>query len=703
MNEVTRLEKATWIWCDHSEEVNQYAQFIQDFTVEGDKATLYIAADMNYAAFVNGQYVPGFAYSDYPECRSIDTLDISACLRPGVNRLCVVGYCQVSSSHTYREGRPGVRFGVYAGEEAVALSSTATLARRAPDYEDGPMEEISPQLSYTFHYDAKGEDGWRQPGYAPDGSWHPAVVALTQASLRPRPLRPLTLEDRHPVGVLAYGAFFEDPDQVGKSADFRMQYAALAFRGRVCTDDGPLTLPDAQGIDLQVNAGDGLYTILDLGEEVAGLFELDIDLPQAAEIHIGFGEHLDDLRVRTNADNCHFNAVYYAKAGRQTFTHYHKRLAGRYLQLNIYAPGVKLYYVGLRPTMYPLPPVPEFDCGDMLMNKIYKTAQNTLHLCMHEHYEDCPWREQSMYAMDTRVQMLCGYYAFGETDMPRESIRLMIDGAREDGFFEMCAPSTFHLTIPSFSLAMVGSVKEYVEHSGDTAFAAEVLPKLARSLQNFLPQITDSGLLMDFEQEDCWNFYEWNPGLDGRWNDRSPIGRYAAMQALFIMAVEQYLFLCEKTGIAPFADDLPAMVARVRAACQSLWSEEKQLFINCLEVDMPDSELVQALMICAGVATEAQRDILLDKLAHPDAHNLNKTTPSYSLFKYDALMSQPEKYAPFVRRNIAENWGAMLFKGATTFWETFRGPWETGAIGSLCHGWAAVPVYVYGRYRDYVL
>ena len=32
---------------------------------------------MSYAAFVNGHYVEGFAYSDFNDCRSVDMLDIS--------------------------------------------------------------------------------------------------------------------------------------------------------------------------------------------------------------------------------------------------------------------------------------------------------------------------------------------------------------------------------------------------------------------------------------------------------------------------------------------------------------------------------------------------------------------------------------------------------------------------------------------------
>ena len=37
----------------------------------------------------------------------------------------------------------------------------------------------------------------------------------------------------------------------------------------------------------------------------------------------------------------------------------------------------------------------------------------------------------------------------------------------------------------------------------------------------------------------------------------------------------------------------------------------------------------------------------------------------------------------------------MLREGATSFWETELGEAAFADAGSLCHGWAALPVYYY--------
>ena len=702
MDDIRALQPASWIWCDHSREPNQYAQFLRDFSFDGQRATVYIAADMCYALFINGQYVPGFAYSDYPECRSIDRLDVTGSVRPGNNRICVIGYCQVTDGLTYRSGAPGIRFAVYADDEPVAISDERVLSRTAPDYESGNIEKLTAQLSYTFHYDATQDDGWLGDGYIPDGSWHPAVPALTDAALRPRPLSMLQLGEPAPATVQTWGTFTDPTEGERKTPGMRMQHSALTFRGRGSKIGAPTTLPDGTGFAVESPVGDGVYLLLDLGAETAGLLTLDLELENDALVLIGIGEHLEDLRVRTSVDERLFCAVYNAAAGRHPFTWYFKRLGGRYLQLHIYAKSVRVHYAGLRPVTYPLSYVSDYSCGDMLMDKIYRVSMRTLHLCMHEHYEDCPWREQGLYAMDSRVQMLCGYYAFHETAMPRESLRLLAHGQHRNGILEMCAPAHFDITIPSFSLAFIGAVKDHVEYTGDAAFAAEMVPVAAKILAAFLPQISENGLIHEFDGNHYWNFYEWTEGLDGWWVGDVTAEHFAPMQALYVMAAEQYLWLCDVAGATSFDPALPEVIARIRRAAGAFWCEETQTFHSSLEAPMPDSELVQALMVCSGIADERQKTILCDRMATKD-NGLLPTTLGYSMFKYDALMLSPDRYAAFVRQDVADVWGHMLFSGATSFWETQRGAWDFAHAGSLCHGWSAVPIYIVHKYAQYMV
>ena len=112
-----------------------------------------------------------------------------------------------------------------------------------------------------------------------------------------------------------------------------------------------------------------------------------------------------------------------------------------------------------------------------------------MQLCAHEHYEDCPWREQAMYIQDSRNQMLCGYYAFDNLEFARSSILLILNGQREIGLFEMCFPAKIEFTIPSFSLAFPAMVLEYTQVAKNTEIAEKTLGSIERMLAFFLDKL----------------------------------------------------------------------------------------------------------------------------------------------------------------------------------------------------------------------
>jgi hypothetical protein len=58
-----------------------------------------------------------------------------------------------------------------------------------------------------------------------------------------------------------------------------------------------------------------------------------------------------------------------------------------------------------------------------------------------------------------------------------------------------------------------------------------------------------------------------------------------------------------------------------------------------------------------------------------------------------------DTYREYVRKEVESIWGKMLYAGATTFWETDLGHADFHNAGSLCHGWSAVPIYLYGKYN----
>ena len=685
------------------DERNQYVDFIQEFDYTGGEAVLFIHAHSGYAAWLGGEPAGCLQYADYAEYPVFDALPVTGLLRPGKNRLAVTAYCQGEDSLVCRARRPALLFALYAGERCLAASGEETRCRLSPAYRSGgQVDRITGQLSYSFRYDGTRDDGWRC-GETADG-WRRPALRPAPARLFPRPVKRLTIGPPCGGRLLSQGTFAALLPE-GRGVGDAMQRAALRFlplEEMTRRGPAPLRLPDETGIPLAAQGGDGLYLIIDLEREEAGLLEIELELPRPAWILVGFGEHLDDLRVRTAVGGRQFAAACRLDAGRRRFCHPFKRLGCRYLQLFIYAEAAVVYRAGLLPAAYPVTDRGGFGCSDGLHGRIYAVGLRTLELCMHEHYEDCPWREQALYAMDSRNQMLCGYYAFGETAFPKASLRLLALGQRENGLLEMCAPARWGVTIPAFSLCYIVALYEYWLFSGDDDFAAESLPCAARILGLFEARTAANGLVPAFREPENWNFYEWADGLDGGAifrEEELPERFDAPLNAFLLLAVERYARLCRVLGQTEAAGKAARWAARLRQACGLFWEGERGLFATYLSETgerLPHyAELTQALLVCAGAAGEREEAVLRRLAA---GEGLVPVTLSCTIYKYEALLRRPEVHGRAVFADVARRWGGMLFAGATSLWETEKGAWDFDNAGSLCHGWSAVPVYLYYAY-----
>jgi hypothetical protein len=68
--------------------------------------------------------------------------------------------------------------------------------------------------------------------------------------------------------------------------------------------------------------------------------------------------------------------------------------------------------------------------------------------------------------------------------------------------------------------------------------------------------------------------------------------------------------------------------------------------------------------------------------------------------EYDALLSVDEKkYAPLILEQIRKDYKVMLDYGSDTTWETIDGASAFEDAGSLCHGWTAIPIWIFNRLK----
>ncbi len=684
------FNNAKFIWCKGLEsQVNCYVDFYEKITVKkGAKYRIYITADSNYVLYINGKYAECGQFADYPDiCKVYDDFDITEYFSEGENELKIIGYCQNEDSSTYRKGIPGVMYVVTEDGIPVVSSGEATKVVPDPNYKSGSVDKVSGQLSFSFECDLTFDNA----------EFGEVVETRTFEKLSPRPIKKLEVKDSPSVRLMANGSF--DDGEITDTMGKRMQYAYMGFGERYENIDWN------KGLSLlRKPEKDGVYTVFDIGREESGFITFDVEVSKTTEILVGWGEHLDDVRVRTIIGSRNFAGRVVIPAGRTVFTHYFKRCGGRYVSLHSYGPDIKIHYIGIIPTDYPTTADISFTCADHLHNEIYETCKRTLLLCMHEHYEDCPWREQALYGMDSRNQMLCGYYTFKEYDFAKASIRLMAQSIREDDLLELCSPARVSITIPCFCAIFSIQLWEYLLYSGDIEFAKEMLPVAERICRKFISLTDSNGLVPILKEYEYWNFYEWQPGLSGyigKENSEDEISYDMPLQAFVSMAFGSLGNIYAHLGDISNSEFWTYAADNLKRATHDTLYNEKDKYYYTKKAKMSGerfhlSQLAQALAVYSGITPESEIDDVLNSMVNNG--ELIKITLSNSIYYYEALLKRPEKYGRYVFDDIAKTFGAMLKANATTFWETALGGDDFDFAGSLCHGWSAIPSYIYFRY-----
>ena len=632
--------RSRWIWKSGFEGKDLYCDFTDAFEYCTGKVTVKISADSNYALWINGALVESGQYGDYPHYKVYDEFDITKFCRPGNNVVAITVWYYGKTTLCYYPGNAALRYEIWNDGELKSYSSENTLCRQSKEYQSGLCRMITTQMGYSYHCDLTGDDGWRTGGGA---DFELSCLVAQDLPMYLRPIKKLMLLEKREVETL--------------------------------------------------KSEDGKHFLYDIGEEEVGYLTLKLKSSKKQKILISYGEHIKDGCVRRIIGPRDFSVEITLNEGENVYMNPFRRFGLRYIEVFAEYP-IEPEYITVVPTPYPLEKkIP--DLRDPLDRRIYEVCVRTLELCMHEHYEDCPWREQSLYCMDSRNQMLCGYYCFGEREYPRANLKLMSEDRRNDQLLSICFPSKDYATpnglaIPSFSLHWYTQMREYITCTGDTSLATEVYPKLLSVIKAFTDRIENGGCIKSFEGKEYWNYYEWSDGLAGTLGTSQSNLCEAALNLLLIIALRNMAAISNAIGKEDqFTKYIPQLKTSVR---KLFFDPDKGLFINSNE-DSKVSELVNALAVLADVCTDEEAERIAKALTD-ESSGLTPVTLSMLCFKYDALLKLGfERHKEYILSDIRKQYKVMLDAGATTFWEK-ADIFATGA-GSHCHGWSALPVYYY--------
>jgi hypothetical protein len=233
-------------------------------------------------------------------------------------------------------------------------------------------------------------------------------------------------------------------------------------------------------------------------------------------------------------------------------------------------------------------------------------------------------------------------------------------------------------------------MKEYIEHTGDVTLATELYPKLVGILNEFMSREA-CGLINKPSGDNMWNFYDWSRYSDG---SKSKYGIYdtdLAINCLSIIALDSFERICGMIG-----KDFPfeRKADSIREAVRKSFLCENRLY-TMHKGEEHFTSLGNTLALLAGVVKKEERIDICDAIT---GGSLVDCSLSMKALEYTALLdTDTDKYKVHILDEIRKGYKAMLDADSDTVWETALGESDFGGAGSLCHGWSAIPIYIYHK------
>lgn len=717
------FSRAVPVWMTARNEVSdQYRVFrkVFDFEEVPEQVYIDIAADTTFCVYINGTRLPIQQAAGFRGDISVSRYEITSLLKRGKNIIACEVHFVGENFFTCFAGTAFLCAEIHDGKSVFAATDETWKCAVSPDMVSGINCKVSLQLGFVFCKDASCSIPWEQLEFD-DSAWQNAVKVADcedwQMSLRKVPqLLELPGADGqciHQMGYLLrkkeYATFaqtaFHDYFSPRHPEDF-FEFDGAA-PNRVWLKKGNdlvfKTLPE----DV-----DGYFILLDIGREDVGFLDLDITLPAGAVVDICHGEHLEDGRVRSSIGGRSFTDRLISRAGRNRLFYNHRRFGLRYLELHITncSEGkVVLHHAGITRLELPLPEQSYFNCNDRFIRRLNELSYNTLKLCMHEHYEDCPWREQALYAYDSRNQMLYGYYIWGNYEFAAVSLDLL--GKSFDGrdYIDLIAPGESGLTIPIFTMVWVVAIWEHALYSGNCDLLNKYIAQIDTILESAFSRTIDGvpGLYHTGTGSRIWNFCEWNGRLS-----RLTGHPQAAYNIYLFEAVNSTAKMHELLGNRERADQLVHRAKELGKAVEEyFYNSGKKFYSACLtmpeEKDKPDFEMngdlnsenisisddgfehIQQIMLANELVPEEKLAGILDNIVSGKLRRID-----FSAFYY--LISGMMKSGAEPRRYLTEflpsAFEVMVYGGATSLWETGK-VFDSFGGGSLCHAWSSVMPY----------
>ena len=423
----------------------------------------------------------------------------------------------------------------------------------------------------------------------------------------------------------------------------------------------------------------GASVLLDFGKEIAGGLRLMIESVESKEnripLRLRLGESAGETMVdvpehgATRDHSPHDRIVEVPSLSDNSFF----QSGFRFARLdNLGQGGVHFYAILAMESHVDAPRVGYFHSNDEQVNRIFEAADRTAYLCAQNDYiYDGIKRDRLVWCGDLGIEIRTLLESYG----PLSNIKNAI------GFCRDSNPLPHWINaMPTYSLWWIDCLNSYFRATGDQAYLRENLPYLSELVHQLSACVSPEGILDLGGPKELADFIDWpSHGTEDA---------HAGAVAMLKIALEEAADLLRQGGASP--EEASSILARLKKVPMGPKALKGLLCLQSLAWGEKESE----------------------RLLKGGGANMS-TFMAYPIFKALAKEGHYEEALSLMK----EYYGAMLEKGATTFFEDFQMEWAKddpidvlpregrrylhadngrfcyqGYRMSLCHGWASGPL-----------
>jgi hypothetical protein len=379
--------------------------------------------------------------------------------------------------------------------------------RSATDYYGGVPVEVFDARHFPHDWREAGFDDrpWGAAQLAP--AMHVGGFARTQpptdpyGPLSPRPIAQLGGAAKTPVSLRL--------ETLRGQVDMAIGSPVMRVQAALGLPISATTLAEQLPLSLDVPAGGMVRLSFDMGSIVSGRVEFELSAPVGTVLDFSYTE--DPLQASVSMDKMRAGTRYIARGAHDHFQVFDSNgLRYAYILVHGVQGSVTLTHFAVQEYLYPWQGGAEFACSDEELNLIFQAGVQTVQLCSHDAFVDCPTREQHSWVGDAVVHQMVHLATNCDWRLAWHYLTLA-NSPRSDGILPMVVVSNIEAsgiyTIPDWSLHWVHGVYNLYLFSGNQAAVKALLPTVERILRWYTPYQTASGVLKDVPE---WNLVDWS-------------------------------------------------------------------------------------------------------------------------------------------------------------------------------------------------